>query len=85
MLGRHIVECVIVKLACQARAVEGELAAAAAARDAAVLEARRAAEAAAAAAREADALRAGSGVEREQALAALQVRAYLIHKILYTQ
>lgn len=62
----------------QAHAAEGELAAAVAARDTALLEARHAAEAAAGAAataaRQADALRAGAGAEREQALAALQAR-----------
>ena len=63
----------------QARAAEGDLAAAAAARDAALLEARHTAEAAASAAataaRAADALRSGAGADREQALAALQARA----------
>jgi len=62
----------------QARGAEGELAAAAAAHEAALLEARHAAEAAAGAAAtaraEAGALRAGAGAEREQALAALQGR-----------
>ena len=62
----------------QARTAEGDLAAAAAARDAALLEVRHtveaAAGAAATAARGADALRSGTGADREQALAALQAR-----------
>jgi hypothetical protein len=66
----------------QARGAEGELAAAAAAHEAALLEARHAAEAAAGAAAtaraEAGALRAGAGAEREQALAALQARRFLV-------
>ena len=62
----------------QARTAEDDLAAAIAARDAALLEARHTAEAAAStaatAAHEADALRAGAGDNREQALAVLQAR-----------